>query len=537
MVPLTSTAALAAHTERTKFQSPFPPLYLSLEDAVQLENVAHTFVRNTIAQLEMHEHHARRVVDLSRWKLVTRREGVSVYVERCIVDPAKPRRRRSHFQQRSRCLDDHDRYTGTTTVSRSQYGQETESTVATDSPASGGSVSTSCRQHPRSLATQTKTIARPDLPVFLAVGTLEGTLEDAMYGAVTSGVDAMRTRTAFVLDKLTDAAVLATLIAPTPQEPFRTLSVKWVEKRPVSSRVSVLDKLTLAGARDAVVLESTGMAQLPNGERVGYLLLHSVHFPQTQLLPSTTRSNVSVCCIWHQQSPTSLGLFLKSYTSLPSSNALVRAVRNRVAARSVLSVCKYVEWGRTKKLVGALEQLYKCPVGRVRDSSGGDASNNKNTTTTNDDNDDIGGDGADHMGGASSACSNGGGGDMSPKRTSACTNCKKRPRRRHRIFHRRSMCRPKCKLCLQYVCRSCSITKTLGYVAADGRLQYNDATLCGLCIHVAMVETETVAVASQEVARSMELLRLSPLPPLQPIATTSSMAVSDYSLFDHATPW
>ncbi|TYZ67542.1 hypothetical protein PybrP1_004585, partial [[Pythium] brassicae (nom. inval.)] len=356
-------------------------------DEVQLENVAHMFVRNTIAKLETHEHHARRVVDLSRWKLVKRRDGVSVYTERCAVGPARRWRRRgqSHAQLQQhgrRRLDDHDRFTDATAASSSQYVQETESTAATDSPASGDS------------------------------------------------------------------------------------------------------------------------------------------------------------------SPTSVGLFLKGYMSLPSTSTLVRAITDRVAARSVLSVCKYVEWGRTKKLVFALEQLYKCPVERIRDSSGGsggDARNNNNDDDDDYDDDSVGGnlgDAKDHRGGVSSGCNNNArNGDISPNRTSACTNCKKRARSRHRIFHRRSTCRPKCKLCLQYVCASCLIKKTLGYIAADGQLQYNEVTLCALCIHVAMIQTGTAAVASQEVARSMELLRLSPPPPLKSIVTTSSMAVSDHSLFDHATPW
>jgi hypothetical protein len=65
------------------------------------------------------------------------------------------------------------------------------------------------------------------LPMLQGVGTIVGDLDDVMYGVVNSSLDSMRIKTTYVNDKIVNAAVLANLIDPSVNDPFRCLAVKW----------------------------------------------------------------------------------------------------------------------------------------------------------------------------------------------------------------------------------------------------------------------------------------------------------------------
>jgi hypothetical protein len=312
---------------------------------------------------------------------------------------------------------------------------------------------------------------------------IEGTLEDAMYGAVNPSVDAIRVKSSYVDDNIVGGAVLSTLIAPSQHEPFRTLSIKWIEKAPP------LHLHTFLRNRDAVILESTGVTELPNGERVGYVLWHTIHLPQTHPLPSTTRSNMSVCSLFRQHNATSVDVFIKGYLS-PSSG-LARALLIKSTIETVVAVWRYVHCGRMKKLAWALQQQNECPIEHIQDGSYG----NK----------------------AASASSR-------SLMRQICVNCKKRAKRH--VF-RGNAHRATCKLCFQYVCASCKIKKRVSYVATDGRLQQNEITLCALCTHEAMIETDAVAVVAAEITSTMQHF-----PAMKPLITVSSLAMSDVSVFD-----
>lgn len=480
-------------------------------------------VQHTLAQFQQFQLHDRGVVNRDAWKLVKRRKSLCVFVERRRRDADKRASRRRQCQRarqdrsvsaylhhhRHSLLDmasRHSQYVETATAAGSSQYPETEST--TTGSWSPGSDSTRARtasqllqrMHIGALKAHAQTNGA-DLPVVLAVGTLEGTLQDALLGAVNASTDAMRVMTAYVQDRCVGAAVLATLLAPTPSEPFASLSVKWFE----TAAPRHLGRFV--APRDAVVLEATGLTQLPNGESVGYVLLHTVHFPQTQPLAGVTRSNVSVCCLVRQCSATAVDVYLRGYVD-PTGGPLARALVVRAAVRSTLVLRQYVECGRMKKLAFALEQQNRCTLEQIHDDDSGDWDNSGGN-----------GDGRGRPGPA--AC---------------CVHCKKRPRRRDRLF-RRHAARSTCKLCFQFVCASCAVHKTLHFVASDGALQQRSFALCALCVHTAMIQTDACAVAS-ELAASALVQPLQPLPvPTKMLFSVSSMAISDTSLFDHSTPW
>ncbi|KAF4319403.1 hypothetical protein BBI17_003661 [Phytophthora kernoviae] len=105
----------------------------------------------------------------------------------------------------------------------------------------------------------------------------------------------MRVKSAYEQGNITDGAVLASIITPSTSDPFRSLTIKWVEQGGPTldhHRYHPLHyPVTLPGAssrEDLIFLEATGVTTLASGERVGYQLRHSVHFPQTHVRPNKT---------------------------------------------------------------------------------------------------------------------------------------------------------------------------------------------------------------------------------------------------------
>uniref|UniRef100_K3W9C6 FYVE-type domain-containing protein n=1 Tax=Globisporangium ultimum (strain ATCC 200006 / CBS 805.95 / DAOM BR144) TaxID=431595 RepID=K3W9C6_GLOUD len=383
--------------KRPRYMSPFPALELSHEDSQQLQNIAQLFVQDTIAQYEQYLHAERRTVENDRWKHELQKENVRVYSER------RPKKRTS--QERS-YLPAH----------------------------SMGN----------------------DIPTLLVVGTIDGLLHDAMYGAVNPTVDSLRVKTSYVDDNVVNAAVLATIVTPTPADPFRSMSIKWIEiGQPLHIRMVVKN-------RDMVYLESTGMTQLANGERVGYQLLHSVHFPHTHPLEATTRGNMSVCALYRQDDPTAVDLYVKAYLS--PSEGVMRAAIVKSGAEALVSPWRYVHCGRMKKLAWAVQQ-------------GHDNSTNSSYSDLSD-------------------------GPLSARGSfeMTCTTCNKEsswsPLASSKIRQ--------CSLCTQYTCSSCKVNKQLSWLFGDGGLQQQDLLFCKSCVQSVMTKSDAMEIARDELISAHE---------------------------------
>ncbi|KAF1316985.1 hypothetical protein FI667_g15048, partial [Globisporangium splendens] len=382
-------------SKRPHYTSPFPSFELSDEDALQLQNIAQLFVQDTIAQYERYLHAERRRVDDDRWKHELHKENVHVYSER----RAKKRtpREKSYLPPHS-----------------------------TDSA---------------------------DIPTLLVVGTIDGLLHDAMYGAVNPTIDSLRVKTSYVDDNIVNAAVLATLVAPTPTDPFRSMTIKWIEiGQPLHIRMVVRN-------RDMVYLESTGMTQLANGERIGYQLLHSVHFPHTHSLEATTRGNMSVCALYRQDDPTAVDLYVKAYLS--PSEGVMRAAIVKSGAEVLVSAWRYVHCGRMKKLAWATQQ-----------GKDGDSSTTRRNTKLSD---------------AGSKLS-----DASSTSSGICEACDKQSRRLLKSKVR------VCVICEQSVCSACKVKKQLSHIASNGKLQQQEVLFCEQCVHEVTIGTDAMKVAREE---------------------------------------
>ncbi|TMW55753.1 hypothetical protein Poli38472_010635 [Pythium oligandrum] len=63
-------------------------------------------------------------------------------------------------------------------------------------------------------------IKHPDVPLLIAAGHVEGSLEDIAFGGMASDELAWRLRTAYMKDNFSDTKVLATIRAPTTDAPY-----------------------------------------------------------------------------------------------------------------------------------------------------------------------------------------------------------------------------------------------------------------------------------------------------------------------------
>eukprot|EP00644_Phytophthora_capsici_P009954 jgi/Phyca11/119630/e_gw1.39.203.1 len=366
--------------------SPFAFEQLSVEDASKLGEIARVFVQDNMRSYEKYLYEDQRRLDERRWKLTKQRDGVRVYVEQ----PLKERRKGE--------------------------GDGCSCCVLSGSTA------------------------------FLAVGTIAGTLDDAMYGAVNATLDAMRIKSSYVGDNMADGAVLATIVEPSANDPFHSLTVKWMENEQLQVLKPVVKN------RDFVYLEVTGLAELGTGERVGYHLLHSVNFPQTPELEGRVRANLSVGALYRQEREGLVDVYVRAI--LNPSGSIIRSLVVRSVADAIISVTEIAECAQKKKLA------WLAKTSREARLTG------------------------------------------SP--LEKCTSCQKRSIHRTPSdslvnSYDKRLDRDRCKLCYKFVCSSCRVKHKLTFIRPQRELIRRDLRFCGRCVDRARA-ADTLTIASEELA-------------------------------------
>jgi hypothetical protein len=351
--------------------SPFDEVALTMGDRSQLEALAQTFVSDNLRQYLAHSVLGLDKVDTRRWKVVKAKEALRVYAERSQRDMAR----------KARKLD----------ASRSHTDDEAEYVVS-------------------------------ELPVMFSAGTLVGDLEDVMFGVVNPSLELMRIKSSYVGD-VSGAAVLATVVEPTLDDPFCSLVVKWMEMD-LPLRHSGLVK-----NRDYVFMEATGMVQLgPRGDRVGYHLMHSVHFPQTVDRPHKVRGRLSVCSFFRATSPDTVEHY--SSGTIDPGGAIPRSLLVRSTVSQMQAPLRYAYCGQMKKLTWMLQQ--KREERRL------------------------------------------GGGDKRPTEH-VCVTCRSKA---GGLFGTGT----KCRICTGDLCMSCAIKKRLSFLSKDSSLVRQKVSVCASCM-------------------------------------------------------
>ncbi|KAG7376720.1 hypothetical protein PHYBOEH_001343, partial [Phytophthora boehmeriae] len=256
-----------------------------------------------------------------------------------------------------------------------------------------------------------------DTPEMLSVGTFTGRMDDLMLGVMNPTLDTMRLKASYVHD-INDAAVLAPIIAPTVDDPFLSVVVKWMQ------RDLPLESTSLIKNRDFVYVEATGILHFDNGERVGYHLMHSIDFPQTRPLPSVVRGNLSICCMFRQL--TNLVIDNHSLSTLGPGGDLLRFLMLPIAAEYLLSAANYEPCGQMMKLAWMLQHRRS----------------------------------------------------ESPQNSPVCVSCNKNMAKSTLGSIGQSIC----KICFGCVCRSCRVRKRISMIAPDGKMLQPNVAFCAFCV-------------------------------------------------------
>ncbi|TMW61399.1 hypothetical protein Poli38472_012590 [Pythium oligandrum] len=188
------------------------------------------------------------------------------------------------------------------------------------------------------------------VPNIMCSGMVDGRLEDFMYGVYDGDDMAWKVRTAYIKDKFADARILATIRAPTHDDPFRFLGIKWfsTEYPPLVG--------TFIQKRDVLVMEATGIAKDDNGVPFGYYVMHDFHHPR---LPErkdlgVVRIKFNLCFINRQIKPDRIGQYARGHVDF--GGELPASMGVSITAISLASTANSVETAYLKKLAWLMTQ-------------------------------------------------------------------------------------------------------------------------------------------------------------------------------------
>ncbi|KAK1941107.1 hypothetical protein P3T76_007813 [Phytophthora citrophthora] len=189
-------------------------------------------------------------------------------------------------------------------------------------------------------------------PMVICVGSVEGTVEDILYGIHAKTRSEMGATMTFMDRNPLDCDVLALLERGNKTDPFRQLSIKYLLAETFGDTRVVND-------RDVCTLESMGFATDSRGKRYGYYLLRSVDVPECSPLPEDSgvvRASVTMCCIY-RQAQGSVKVYSKAMIGLGGS--LPAFMAYDAASELLLSTAEAIVSATAKRLtVLALRNLH-----------------------------------------------------------------------------------------------------------------------------------------------------------------------------------
>ncbi|KAG7377867.1 hypothetical protein PHYPSEUDO_010893 [Phytophthora pseudosyringae] len=209
-------------------------------------------------------------------------------------------------------------------------------------------------------------ISEWSMPTLLQVGTIEGTLEDVMYGSASFDAVGTLIKSSYTAEEVVDAETLYEFQGPTPDEPFRFLGLKWVVKS-TSSTVKAF-----VWPRDLTFIAATGILNREGGERVGYHLMHSVDLG-TGYGPlegkRIVRGRISSCYLYRQTSSNTVDVYMK--TNFEPNGSVHESVALLSAANSLTYCLKSSLCAQNKKLAWLLAhpKTDEAEVGSARPST------------------------------------------------------------------------------------------------------------------------------------------------------------------------
>uniref|UniRef100_K3WRW2 FYVE-type domain-containing protein n=1 Tax=Globisporangium ultimum (strain ATCC 200006 / CBS 805.95 / DAOM BR144) TaxID=431595 RepID=K3WRW2_GLOUD len=381
-----------------------PELVLSETEQSQYVSTAEALVAHTLAQYDEYDRVYDRRVNKEQWKPVKHRESLTVFKERKMFRPK--------------------------VMLEATYAGSASTLAASAALPVRGSVTV-----PTPYASSTKW----SVPTLFMVGTIVGTLDDVMYGVATFDAPSMLLKTTYTHDELVDGEILNQIHGPTGDDPFRFLGLKWI----VKGNPAVVSPIVLP--RDLVFLESTGIDQLENGDRVGYHLMHSVDLPGYGPLQNSSilRGRVSSCIVFKELENGTVDVYMKA--NFEPNGKVGESVAVLSAANGLIYCSRAVYCAQHKKLAWLL---------RTR---------------------------------ANHECEN-----NNPRASKlVCATCGKPPRAYRHVSS--------CKLCHNPVCQHCRVTRKISFVGQGNKeIVRHPVNFCTSCV-VSTTQKSALAIAREEV--------------------------------------
>ncbi|KAL4134134.1 hypothetical protein PRIC2_004445 [Phytophthora ramorum] len=304
----------------------FPDVNLSKQHQEALIAEADTIIRETIAANEEFLADGEALKDQS-WRLVRTKDGLKVYHQR---RPSTGSSRKSSKSQKSGSFT-LDSQLASLSTNPTSSGQKHHLEASDEEVSVSSSASDKVR--------------RPGGFHMILNGTVDGTLDDCMYGTFAATNQAWMWRSSHINDRLDDARVLATIRKPTEKDPFQFLGVKWFVKERPAMLTGIVQQ------RDYLILEATGLTRDSKGERVGYYLMHSIALPG--IIPNLDelgllRGELSLCFIDRQTGPSKVTKYCRSFSN--PKGKIPDRVAVAVTADSLICAAKVVDYAYIKKL-------------------------------------------------------------------------------------------------------------------------------------------------------------------------------------------
>ncbi|KAE9002929.1 hypothetical protein PR003_g13828 [Phytophthora rubi] len=184
-----------------------------------------------------------------------------------------------------------------------------------------------------------------NMPTLLQVGSIEGTLDDVMYGTATFDGTGTLIKSSYTAEEVVDADTLFEIQGPTAEDPFRFLGLKWVVKA-TSPAVKAF-----VWPRDLTFIAATGILNRQGGERVGYHMMHSVDLGKgfgPLEGKRIIRGRVSSCFLYRQTSGNTVDVYMK--TNFEPNGSVHEGVALLSAANSLTYCLKAALCAQSKKL-------------------------------------------------------------------------------------------------------------------------------------------------------------------------------------------
>ncbi|EEY69682.1 uncharacterized protein PITG_19300 [Phytophthora infestans T30-4] len=147
----------------------------------------------------------------------------------------------------------------------------------------------------KGLRVQENALARA--PTAICIGTIDGSLQDVLYGLHTKTRREMHvTNTVMNKDHL-ECAVLSVIEHGSDRDPFKQLALKWILAQNFGD-------MKCGNYHDVCSIESTGTGVDGGGQRFGYRLIKSVdlaEYPQLSTSNDVVRVRMTMCWIFRQE--------------------------------------------------------------------------------------------------------------------------------------------------------------------------------------------------------------------------------------------